>query len=95
MLTVLEVIGGRQRLAATGYSVLSSVSNLPVVYMSWLCGSAYQYIGVQGPMAFNALANAVAAVLRIFMVWSAQRKSDWALHVPLPTPRTTTSNEAL
>jgi hypothetical protein len=77
---VLEVIGGRQRLAATGYSVLSSVSNIPVAYMTWLCGSAYQRRGPRGPMALDALANATAAVLLgLFLVWSTRRKNDWDL----------------
>jgi MFS family permease len=82
---VLEVIGGRQRLAATAYSVLYSVSSVPAVYMTWLCGSAYQRHGPRGPMAFDSFANATAAVLLgLFLVWSAGRKDDWDLvHTPL------------
>jgi PAT family beta-lactamase induction signal transducer AmpG len=77
---VLEVVGGRQRLAATGYSVLYSVSSLPVVYMTYLCGFAYQRQGPRGPMAFDALANAAAAVLLgLFLIWSTRRENGWDL----------------
>jgi MFS family permease len=85
---VLETVGGRQRLAATGYSVLTSAANLPVSYMAWLCSSAYKRNGAHGSVAFDALANAAAAVfLTLFLVWCRRRKGDWDLAPAPPVAR--------
>ena len=77
---LLEVIGGRREVAATGYSALNSVGNVPVVYMTALAGLGYKRIGPRGPMAFDALANlAGAAALTVFLIWAARRKNRWDL----------------
>src|SRR5260370_38935129 len=77
---VLDVIGGRRRVAATNFTVLGSVSNVPVAYMTWLCALSYRRIWPRGPMAFDALANATtSALLGLFLVCAKRRKGDWDL----------------
>jgi PAT family beta-lactamase induction signal transducer AmpG len=77
---LLEVIGGKREVAATSYSALNSVGNVPVVYMTWFCGQAYKHVGPRGPMAFDALANIVGAMLlSVLLVWAARRKNQWDL----------------
>jgi PAT family beta-lactamase induction signal transducer AmpG len=77
---LLEVIGGRREVAATGYSALNSVGNVPVVYMTALAGLGYKHIGPRGPMAFDALANlAGAAALSVLLIWAARCKNRWDL----------------
>jgi MFS family permease len=71
---VLQIVGGRRRLAATGFSVLDSVSQVPFAYMPWFCGSAYQSHGPRGEIAFDAISNFAAAVaLSGFLVWFGRR----------------------
>lgn len=77
---LLEVIGGRREVAATGYSALNSVGNVPVVYMTALAGLAYKHMGPRGPMAFDAAANLTGVVMfGGFLLWAARRKNQWDL----------------
>jgi MFS transporter, PAT family, beta-lactamase induction signal transducer AmpG len=83
---LLDVIAGRREGAATGYCALNSVGNVPVVYMTALAGVAYKQIGPRGPMAFDALANILGAILLSgLLLWAARRKNRWDLTtVPAP-----------
>jgi len=77
---LLEVIGGRRAIAATGYSALNSAGNIPPVYMTALAGVAYKHVGPRGPMAFDAVANlAGAAALTALLIWAARRRNQWDL----------------
>jgi PAT family beta-lactamase induction signal transducer AmpG len=77
---LLEVIGERREVAATGYSALNSVGNIPVVYMTALAGGTYKHWGPRGPMAFDAIANlAGAAALSALLIWAARRRNRWDL----------------
>jgi MFS family permease len=54
---VLDILGRRKHAAASGYAVLNSAGNLPIVYMTWLDGMGYQRWGARGLMATDAAAN--------------------------------------
>ena len=54
---VLDIVGRRKHGAASGYAVLNSAGNLPIVYMTWLDGLGYQQWGARGLMATDAAAN--------------------------------------
>lgn len=64
---VLDVLGRRQRGAATGYSVLTALGTLPVVYMTWLDGVGYKHWGTRGLMGVDAAANGVAGMLLLLV----------------------------
>jgi len=54
---VLDILGRRKHAAASGYAVLNSAGNLPIVYMTWLDGLGYQRWGARGLMVTDAAAN--------------------------------------
>jgi MFS transporter, PAT family, beta-lactamase induction signal transducer AmpG len=54
---VLDILGRRKHAAASGYAVLNSAGNLPIVYMTWLDGLGYQQWGARGLVATDAAAN--------------------------------------
>jgi MFS family permease len=54
---VLDIVGRRKHAAASGYAILNSAGNLPIVYMTWLDGLGYQHWGARGLMATDAAAN--------------------------------------
>jgi hypothetical protein len=45
---VPDIIGGRHHAAASGYGLLNSAGNIPIVYMTWLDGLAYRQWGARG-----------------------------------------------
>jgi PAT family beta-lactamase induction signal transducer AmpG len=71
---VLDVLGRRQRGAATGYSVLTALGTLPVVYMTWLDGVGYKHWGGRGLMGVDAAANGVSGLLLLLVaIYCAKR----------------------
>ena len=68
---VLDIVGRREHAAASGYAVLNSAGNLPIVYMTWLDGLGYRHWGARGLMATDAAANGgfaiVLLVIAIFL----------------------------
>jgi MFS transporter, PAT family, beta-lactamase induction signal transducer AmpG len=72
---VLDVLGRRERGAATGYSVLTALGTLPVVYMTWLDGVGYKHLGSRGLMGVDAAANGAAGVVLLLVaVYCAKRR---------------------
>jgi len=64
---VLDILGRRKHAAASGYAVLNSAGNLPIVYMTWLDGLGYQQWGARGLMATDAAANGGFGILLLFV----------------------------
>lgn len=70
---ILEVLGHRQRGAATGYALLSSSGNVCVIYMTWLDGLGYRLGGARGLMMTETLACAGASVILLLVARHAIR----------------------
>jgi MFS transporter, PAT family, beta-lactamase induction signal transducer AmpG len=74
----LEVLGRGRRAAGTGYSLLGSAVNVPVAYMTWICGIGYKNGGAHGLMLMDALGNGATGVLLLLIArycaarWKAQ-----------------------
>jgi PAT family beta-lactamase induction signal transducer AmpG len=66
---ILEVLGKRPRAAATGYSLMNSSGNVPLIYMTWLDGVGYRYGGAHGLMAMDAAASGLGGVI---LLWVAR-----------------------
>lgn len=60
---VLEVLGHGRRAAATGYSLLFSAGNVPLIYMTWVDGVGYRHGGARGLAGVDALANLAGGLL--------------------------------
>ncbi len=70
----LDVLGRRPHAAGTAYSLLGASGNLPIAYMTWLDGVAYERGGRRGLMAADTLANGVGAVLLLIFAESIARR---------------------
>jgi hypothetical protein len=82
---VLDVLGLGRRAAATGTSLLTSVGNLPVAYMTWLDGVGYKHAGVPGLMGVDALANGGGGFLLLLLAWfCASRWNAPAMELAIP-----------
>jgi MFS family permease len=64
---VLDILGRRKHAAASGYTVLCSAGNLPIVYMTWLDGLGYRHWGARGLMATDAAANGGFGILLLLV----------------------------
>jgi membrane protein implicated in regulation of membrane protease activity len=82
---VLDIVGGRQRAAASGYAVLNSAGNLPIAYMTWFDGLAYRRGGVRGTMTMDAAANGVFSVLLLVVALLVRRRWNQSI-APKPQP---------
>ena len=80
---VLEVLGRRARGAATGYALLSSSGNLPLLYMTWLDGLGYEYGGARGLMMTETLAGGFAAAVLLLLARHAVRRWPHLTDVPV------------
>lgn len=64
---VLEFMGNSGKSGSARYSIINSLGNLPVAYMSWVDGRGYAHWGARGmPGIDAALSAAVATVLLIY-----------------------------
>jgi MFS transporter, PAT family, beta-lactamase induction signal transducer AmpG len=82
---VLDVLGLGRRAAATGNSLLTSVGNLPVAYMTWLDGVGYKHAGAPGLMGVDALANGGGGLFLLLLAWfCASRWSAPATELAIP-----------
>jgi MFS transporter, PAT family, beta-lactamase induction signal transducer AmpG len=79
---VLDVLGHGRRAAATGSSLLTSVGNLPVSYMTWLDGVGYKHAGALGLMGVDALANGGGGLLLLLLAWFCA--SRWSAPAAAP-----------
>jgi MFS transporter, PAT family, beta-lactamase induction signal transducer AmpG len=75
---VLDIVGGRHHAAASGYALLNSAGNIPIVYMTWLDGLAYRQWGARGTMTMDAAANGLFSVLllAVALLWRQRWKRD-------------------
>ena len=64
---ILEVLGRRQRGAATGYALLNSSGNFALLYMTWLDGLGYRYGGARGLMITEALLGGIGAIILLLI----------------------------
>ena len=71
---VLDALGHGRRAAASGYSLLGSLGNLPVVYMTWLDGVGYKHAGARGLMGVDALGNGLVGLLLLLVARYCARK---------------------
>ncbi|SPE20195.1 conserved membrane hypothetical protein [Candidatus Sulfotelmatomonas gaucii] len=74
---VLEFLGGSGKSGSSRYSIINSLGNLPVVYMTWLDGRGYAHWGPRGMPAVDAIASAaVAAILLAHFVISRRYRQS-------------------
>jgi MFS transporter, PAT family, beta-lactamase induction signal transducer AmpG len=65
---VFDVIGPKNPLAATTFSVLTAATNIPVTYMMFVDGRGYLIGGVTGTLAADAGISIVACLLLAFIL---------------------------
>jgi MFS transporter, PAT family, beta-lactamase induction signal transducer AmpG len=79
---VLEILDVRKRGAATGFSLMFCMGNLPIVYVTWLDGVGYKHFGARGLMSVDAAANLGGGLLLLLLArfcakrWSKSRQVD-------------------
>jgi hypothetical protein len=82
---ILDVLGLGCRAAATGTSLLTSIGNLPVAYMTWLDGVGYKHAGARGLMGVDALANGGGGLFLLLLAWvCASRWSATTTELAIP-----------
>jgi len=82
---LLEVLGRRERGAATAYAVLQSSGNIPTTYMTWLDGLGYQYGGARGLMMTEALVGGIGAISLLLIARHTLRRWPHLTDVPVPS----------
>lgn len=71
----LEFLGGSGKSGSSRYSIINSLGNIPVVYMTWLDGRGYAHWGPRGMPAADALVSgAVILLLLAHFVFSQRWK---------------------
>jgi PAT family beta-lactamase induction signal transducer AmpG len=55
----LEFLGGSGKSGSSRYTIINSLGNLPVVYMTWLDGRGYAHWGPRGMPGIDALVSAI------------------------------------
>jgi PAT family beta-lactamase induction signal transducer AmpG len=69
-----EVIGRRNPLAATTYSILGAAFNIPITYMLYVDGWGYAKQGIAGSLVADASLGVIASVLLgILLIWVNRR----------------------
>jgi MFS transporter, PAT family, beta-lactamase induction signal transducer AmpG len=64
----LELVGADNPVASTQYSLFLAASNAAIVYMTWIDGRAYKYLGVKGLFAVDAGASILAGFVFLFLL---------------------------
>jgi predicted MFS family arabinose efflux permease len=64
----LEIVGVHSQAAATRFSLLVAIGNLPITYMAWADGQGYRTSGPRGLLGVDAAANVAAAVLLLLVL---------------------------
>lgn len=59
----LEFLGGSGKSGSARYTIINSLGNVPVVYMTWLDGRGYALWGPRGMPGIDALVSAVIALI--------------------------------
>lgn len=73
---VLEFLGSSGKSGSSRYSIINSLGNLPVAYMSFVDGRAYAYWGPRGmPGADALLSVAGATLLLVYFAVDGRRKT--------------------
>jgi len=71
----LEFLGGSGKSGSARYTIINSLGNVPVVYMTWLDGRGYAHWGPRGMPGIDALVTAVlVSVLLGHFVFSRRRR---------------------
>jgi PAT family beta-lactamase induction signal transducer AmpG len=74
---VLEFLGHSGKSGSSRYSIINSLGNIPVVYMTWLDGRGYALWGPRGMPGIDALVSAVTILLLLghfaFSRWRRER----------------------
>ncbi len=72
---ILELLGTSGKSGSGRYSIINSLGNVPVVYMTWLDGRGYAHWGPRGMPAIDAIVSAAgAAVLLAHFIVSRHHK---------------------
>jgi len=77
---VLEFLGGSGKSGSSRYSIINSLGNLPVAYMSWVDGRAYTLWGPRGMPAADAILAAIGASLLLAHFVVSKRRRSKAKH---------------
>jgi hypothetical protein len=64
----LELVGADNPVASTQYSLFLAASNAAIVYMTWIDGRAYKYLGLKGFFAVDAGASILAGFVFLFLL---------------------------
>lgn len=71
----LEFLGGSGKSGSARYTIINSLGNVPVVYMTWLDGRGYALWGTRGMPGIDALASAVVILVLLgHFVFSRRRR---------------------
>jgi len=63
----LDVVGSGRRAAATTYSTINALGNIPIIYMTRLDGVGYKLWGARGLMGTDAVANGGFAIVLVLI----------------------------
>jgi len=73
---VLEFLGGSGKSGSSRYSIINSLGNIPVVYMTWLDGRGYALWGPRGMPGIDALVSAVVISVLLGYFGFGRRRRD-------------------
>ena len=72
----LEFLGRSGKSGSSRYSIINSLGNLPVAYMSWVDGRGYAHWGPRGMPAIDAVISTVGAtILLAYFIFSRGKRS--------------------
>jgi hypothetical protein len=71
---IVDLTADAGHASSTWFAALWAMGNLPVTYMQWVDGQGYKQFGPRGMLAFDAMGNAVPALL--FLVYLRRRNND-------------------
>jgi len=72
----LEFLGRSGKSGSSRYSIINSLGNLPVAYMSWVDGRGYAHWGPRGMPAADAVISTVGAtILLAYFIFSRGKRS--------------------
>jgi hypothetical protein len=74
---ILEFLGASGKSGSGRYSIVNSLANVPVFYMTWLDGRGYALWGPRGMPGIDALVSVVAILLLLgHFAFSGRRRSS-------------------
>jgi PAT family beta-lactamase induction signal transducer AmpG len=83
---VLEFLGGSGKSGSARYSIINSLGNVPVVYMTLIDGKGYAQWGVRGMPGTDVILGIIGgAILLAYFLRRPRPTSEQTFHASLPT----------